>query len=120
MRFVEFKLKVPIKERPGEFNEYIFNSPTILCEKLDISRASLYAICNGTFRFSHSKIKHLEGIIIEKCSLVSEKKMQSLQEKEEKQLEKKKLQQEKTQKKIDEENEINRKRDEFLSNLNQL
>lgn len=58
-------VKIPI---PGKDNEYIekrYEDPSDLCEKLKISKTTMYQIINKKIKYKHESVKNLKGIIIE-------------------------------------------------------
>ncbi len=137
MKFVRYILKIPTEEN-NTYTEFIFDNQKELCEKLNISITSLYALIQGTFKATHSKTQHLEGVIIERQPVYCEKKLKALQNKEKKEklreeklqkqndnkLMKEEMKEKKALQKLQEEelkkNEKNRKRNEFLSNLKSI
>lgn len=142
MKFVRYIVKIPTEEK-NTYTEFIFDNQKDLCEKLNISITSLYSLIQGTFKATHSKTQHLEGVIIERHPVYCEKTLTALQNKEKKEklkeenLQKKnesklmkeqikqhvkeQIKEQKALQKLQEEenkkNEINRKRNELLSNL---
>ena len=115
MKLVVFKLKIPIPNKESEFSEFTFNNPNEICEKLDISVSALYAICNKTYKWSHKTSKHLQGIIIERETVYSNRKEKELQMKEEKQKRKQELKKQKEEAKLKEkEEEKIKEQEEFL------
>ena len=120
MKLVNFKVKIPIPEKNDEYKEFQFTSPKDVCKELSISESALYSICNNTFKWSHKRNKHLQGIIIERQTVYANN-----EEKEKLKEEKKKLKIEKKLKKEEskykEELDLNKKKDIFnLSLINKL
>ena len=66
MKNVQYRLKIPSIEKENEFEEFIFNKPDEIAEKLKISITTVYRLINGSFKYSHVEKKHLQGIVIEK------------------------------------------------------
>lgn len=66
MRHVIYILKIPIPDKPNEYEEFKVDDPKKICEKLKISITCFNRIVKGTFKCSHSNKKYLEGIIIER------------------------------------------------------
>lgn len=134
MKFVRYIVKIPTEEN-NTYTEFIFDNQKDLCEKLNISITSLYSLIQGTFKATQSKTHHLDGVIIERHPVYCEKTLTAMQNKEKREklkeeklqtkndnkLMKEQIKEQKALQKLQEEenkkNEINRKRNELLSNL---
>ena len=66
MKNIQYKLMIPSLDNETEFNEFIFETPKEVAERLNVSLTTVYRILNNDFKYSHSDKKHLEGIKIEK------------------------------------------------------
>ena len=66
MKNIQYKLKIPSLENENEFNEFIFETPNEVADKLNVSITTIYRILKGEFKYLHTDKKHLEGIQIEK------------------------------------------------------
>ena len=117
MRLVNFKLKIPIADKEGEYKEFLFNTPKDICKELGITESALYAICNKTYKWSLKSSKHLEGIIIERETIYCNKKEENLKLKEEKKKKREELKQQKHKEKQKEAEELTKKVVEFKSSL---
>ena len=66
MRHIIYILKIPINNKPNEYEVFKVEDSKKICEKLKISITCFNRILNKSFKCSHSNKKHLEGIIIER------------------------------------------------------
>lgn len=66
MRHVNYILRIPVPDKPNEYEEFKVEDPKKICDKLKISMTCFNRILRGTFKCSHNGKKYLEGIIIER------------------------------------------------------
>jgi|LakMenEpi03Aug12_release.lakeMendotaPanAssembly.Ray.scaffolds.fasta_scaffold1961109_1 hypothetical protein len=66
-KHIKYKVKIPIPDtNPVEYTERFFVDKKDVCAFLEIDQGTFQSICSGILKYKQNRIKHLEGLIIEK------------------------------------------------------
>jgi hypothetical protein len=74
MRDTTYKIRIPIPDKEGEFEETTFSHREDVCEFLNISQATFYTMIKNKERHQRYNNSHLKGITIEVIRPQIEKK----------------------------------------------